>query len=354
MNTTSSTSCALMFLSLTALAGLGGCTQGATFKDNIDLSFDFIYRSTSMSTPYVQGASVDITMRHRRDLEGWTAQADPDVFRVKDIEFDPESPKRLDISCKAVGAGVTDLEILDEKGRVREVVPIEVGEPDEFRLYPAGPLFVQLGKRYYDDEVPRVLVDGTAAFQVRFYDDGRLLSGNGVLEAIPNSPIEVDVDQTFLFEDRDWLFVTPAEMGAHSIDISAASVDLGEMYFDGATVDAIDRIELYGELEVLSGDEIVILAQALDKEDNFIYGVEYAWEHDGRQEEGLGDLYRYEYEPNNPARLEATFEELTDMTRIHGEGEVGSSLDIGCNYVSTSAGLWFLLVPLAYRRRSEP
>ncbi|MBT3221873.1 MAG: hypothetical protein HN348_22590 [Proteobacteria bacterium] len=105
--------------------------------------------------------------------------------------------------------------------------------------------------------------------------------------------------------------------------------------------------------DIISGNDIVILAQAVDTQGGFIYGVEYAWEHNGREEEGLGDLYRYEYDPESPAALEATFEDLSDMRKIHGEGEVGSSLDIGCNYVSTSAGLWFLLLPLAYRRRQD-
>jgi MYXO-CTERM domain-containing protein len=105
---------------------------------------------------------------------------------------------------------------------------------------------------------------------------------------------------------------------------------------------------------------LVALAQAYDSAGRAIYGVDYSWAVDGQTEIGLGDLYRYTFDPKLPKALAATFDGHDAVAMIHsGGGFVDSSNNLGCSAVPGGAArpVALLLVAaalaLCLRRRRQ-
>jgi MYXO-CTERM domain-containing protein len=362
---------------LPLLAGLlllgGGCHHDNTwFEDDVDFDFDFIADAIVLSvgatpdddlkTPYVEGAQMTLWALNRKQNDrfaDWTLEsADPDIFTVDGLTFlGDDAGGSLQVEGYAASEGQTDLELLDEDGDVRDTTPIEVMRPDRVELHAAGPMYVQHPAVPTLADDPQILAGHTATFQVQYYAGGTLLSGNGVLGVQPDGQTEASIEQSWFFEDREWVHLTPATEGTHQIGISVNGLPVETVPIEAVPESAVDRIEVYGRSDsgAEDGEWLVLLAQAYDATDVPIYGVEYTWDIDGVDEEGMGDLYRYEYLASAHNTVGANFGELRAETTIHaGDGFVDSSNNVGCNStggVPAGFGVLAGLGGLGLRRR---
>jgi len=188
----------------------------------------------------------------------------------------------------------------------------------------------------------RVLRDGTASFLVEYFRDGRRLSGNDVLEAQPRDDgIGVNVRETYLFEDREWLQVTPRTAGDHVIDLYVAGRPVGVVTVRSVEPEDVAFIELRPERDkaAAEGEILAVWALGYDDAGEPIYGIEFDWDLLGNfvDESGQGDLFKYVYERNEYATLEASYRGHEQQVEIHADnGWVSSTNALGCTVGRTS------------------
>lgn len=339
--------------SVLLISSTGCAPERIMFGDNIDLDFDWnpvANNQEMMHQPYVAGSTFRIGVYSRfadEDMTGWTVEVrDPEILWIGDVEVEervePGEPESLHIDAAALAAGETVLEVFDRYGKLVSATPVEVAVPDRAVLLPNGPLCVHDPSLIVDANDFQVLQDGLSTYLVEFYRGDERLYGNGTLDADSAADIEVDIRQSYLFEDRDWLQVTARSTGIREVTVYSGDVAVETVVFDALTADEVGHLVLHGEPE-LGAEELdsrTVLAQSYDFVGRPIYGVEYTWTLDGHDEAGYGDLYRYEYDPDDANTLAAYFGDLSDEIPIHGHGYVDSSNNIGCRIDNsgTSAG----------------
>jgi hypothetical protein len=347
---------------LFAAVGLSACGGGLKFTDDVDLTLDFFPfapfgTEDQLHTPYVQGATVTVYVRRwrgDRPLTGaWVQSADEGVFQVLDWGFIDDG-ETLRVEGRATGPGETDLLVYESDGELWDVATVEVGFPTRSELHASGPMFVDLDGT---TESPKVLLDGTATFQVRYFDGDERLWGNETLSIVADPALDAETDRTFLFENREWVRVTPEAVGTHEIDLYVDGVLLETASFEVVDASTVDDVRIFGRDESGAHDEdwLVLLAQSLDEDGERIYGVEYSWEINGVLQFGEGDLYRYQFDRDRESTVVAEYDgHVAEVTANVGEGYVDSSNNIGCNGVGSlpgGIGALLLALPAVLRRR---
>ncbi len=354
-----------LLLALLLIPTLGGCYNEVWFSDDVDLELDFedvfdldFDKADAMHTPYVQGAEVRVRVhddRERPDLFGHTlVSLNEDVFQLDEV-FYTEEYDYLSVAGYAVGAGTTDLVLYDEEGEEVDRTEVEVGFPDEIELHAAGPRWVDHPDLPSLAEEPTVLVGGLSTYLVRYYEDGRRLYGNGTLQPQGGAEVDAEADQTWFFENREWLRLTASTLGFHDVGLYVDGQIVDRVTVHAVGEEAIDSIEIFGESTAGAeeGDWLVLLGQAWTSAGVPVYGVEYSWDLDGVTQWGEGDLYRYAYDPTYERDISAAFDEHEAWGTIYGsEGYVDSSNHIGCATTGSAAvGLLGLLPLLGLTRR---
>jgi len=331
-----------------AALGLAGCAEDQVhFHDDIDLVFDFEPFNPAkpppdeLHSPYVAGAVFRMyAFRDHDRMDLWSAWAESDNPTVLDIGGRENTESMHSFDCYADAPGVAEITVYRREGSrtVWGRAQVEVLFPDEARLTFAGPLFIDAPTAEFVVDGPvSVLRDGTASFLVEYFRDGRKLSGNDVLTAQSRDPdaLEVGVVQTYLFEDREWIQVTPRQAGDHVIDLFVAGRPVGVVTVRTVEPEDVAFIELRAERDKAAkeGDILAVWALGYDDAGNPIYGIEFDWDLVGnwRPESGQGDLFKYVYERREDATLEATYRGHEQRVHIHADdGWVSSTNDLGC------------------------
>lgn len=337
-----------LVVALVVALSASACTT-VRLTDDVDLTFDFsplIGPSNLLHQPYVQGSEMNVYVDHSdndKDLTGWSLRSnDPTIFSIDDVTFTRFSDNYFRVHCHANKAGIAVLEVLDSDRHVKHKTTVEVAKPDRIDFLAHGPLLVDRKELDPLTPSPQVLDGGTATFLVRYYQGNRQLNGNRALRVESTSDVAVSTPQSFLFEDRDWLQVTPHSMGDFSLPVKVGDDPVATFVVHSVPETAVAEIRILGEDESRAkrGEWLVALAQAYDAAQKPIFGVEYDWELDGNTEPGEGDLYRYEYDPKLKRNIEARFGAHDAVAVIHGEdGFVDSSNNIGCNTTSLPMSL---------------
>lgn len=373
-------SCTRLFLLfVVASTGLMGCKSDFVhFTDSIDLEFNFSplpplpfdNPDDYLHIPYAQGAEFRVTAHRDHDgMSLWDAvpvSLDPEVVRILDGSVQ-NTAEWVSFRCRAVGPGNTRFVIYRNGFKEREWGDTEVvvGKADSARLFFSGP--VLLNWQFSDAEVleeVNVLENGTATFLVWLYGQDERLYGNGTVNVqVAEGNVDVDREQTYFFEDRDWIRVTPLDDGFSRVSVLADGTNVAELVVDGVTADEIDTVLVEAESEkyASTGDILGVLAVGYTSEGDPIYGIEYDWYADGWKEPGSGDIYKYVYHGNGYMEVEASYGDLSDTAYIHAlDGWVSSSNRLGCATGSMgvpAAPLILLLllagVPLLARTRSS-
>jgi len=244
--------------------------------------------------------------------------------------------------------------VYDSFGELWDTSTVEVGFPTHTELHASGPMFVDLEG---STTAPRVLVDGTATFQVRYFDGDERLWGNGTLSIDASPALAAQTDLTFLFENREWVRVSPDAPGVHDLDLYVDGVLARTVSIEAVDASAVDDVRIFGRDEsgAHQDDWLVLLAQSYDEDNERIYGVEYFWEIDGVLQFGEGDLYRYQFDRHRESTVLAEFDgHVAEVTANVGEGYVDSSNNIGCNGLGGlpgGFGALLLVLPAVVRRR---
>lgn len=347
-------------------SALAGC-QSYYFADSVDFELDFTPLtgpSDQLHSPYVTGAHFSVFARSTdedADRSAWTIESsDPAVLRV-------ERTASGEATVVAVGPGTATVLLHDgeDGGAVVHTEQIEVRAPATAELLWHGDLLIGRTEQAARVDDARIVEDGTATFLVRWLDEtGRRLSGNGALRVEAQTEIDANVVRSFLFEDRDWLQLTPRTLGTHGVAIFAGDSPVGSFHVEAVGPDAVAEIVLEGQSEAghARGACLVMLAVAKDAAGDRIFGAEYAWDVDGEGLRGYGDVLHYDFDPALPVTVGATFGDARSEATVHASGGyyVSSSNAVGCSVsgAGTRAGL-ASLVPLALagvwlaRRRRE-
>lgn len=310
-----------------------GCDDGKYMKDDIDFELDFtpwslLTSPNELHMPYVAGSTFMIYVRDEDDedeADTWQLRtADTDVIRL-----DGGATGRAKVT--ALRPGFARVEAVNRRGRVVYSAELEVRAPTRAEVYSHGSLLV----RRDDDEarVDDVIVaeDGTATFLVRYFDGDTTLYGNGALEVDAPELVSASLQGTFLSEDRDWLQFTVGEAGDYEIELRVQGALVKTLGVHVVPASAVASVEFVNEAGGRTNEHwYVVYAEALSAEGDAIYGVEYSWTLDAVRQQGLGDLYRYQYERRNDRMLTASFEGLMTMGTIEAStGYVDTTNDIG-------------------------
>lgn len=345
-----------------ALLTVAGCGPKIRLSDSVDSRFDLIVThpyDDRLSSPYVAGAQFAIfayDISENVDLDGWTiVSLDPDVLDVTSVEIiqddieDDDHHEEDDViraEVIATGPGTATLEVHDDRGNFVRATEVEVKQPDRLELFASGPMFIERDDLAGPiDSMPLILANGTATFLVRWFAGDERLSGAGAL-GLASDHTQINSlweRQSYLDEDRDWATISfefPEEGNElATIDFLANGETVDSVTFMIVQPGDIDRVELLDEAtgNADEGELLTVLAQALDVDDQPIWGVEFDWDIDGDREPGEGDLFRYWFDPTASSILAAEYDGHRGETLIQGnEGFVASSNDIGC-FCSTDA-----------------
>ena len=351
--------------SLLVLAA-SGCNQ-VSLVDDIDLALDFHTFTgpfDSLHSPYVQGSAMSIFVQRsdsRENMVGWTIESeDPSVFTISDVSNNNKG------NFSAVGharsAGFATIVIRDHAGAPQHTRKIEVALPDRVELFAHGLLIIGRDPSEATISEARVQQGGTATYLARYFRGSDLLSGNGALTVEPPAGVTAQVQKTFLFEDRDWLQLSPGQTGNFSVGLVVGGVHIQDLPLTAVPSSDVASLRLLGmdESHAHRGDHLVVLAQASDAQTRTVYGVEYAWQLDNQAQLGLGDLYRYDYVGGAPRMLTANFGNMTSTVAIHGTGFVDSTNNVGCSYGGGTrpsplslplVALFTVAIPLGIARR---
>lgn len=329
------------------LALTTGCgSDPVYFSDSVDLNFDFIavlLGGDILTGPYVTGSSFTVyvdTTRQHLSMDGWTVSADGDaVLSIESVAYmpamDSDSTDMIAVQVSVAGEGTADLVVTDERGRVVATAPLEVLTPDRAELHAAAPLFVPDANVASRTDEPRVLTGGEATFEVEWFAGEQRLSGNGGFDAIPgDGGLTAEVEQTFLFEDRDWVHLWPTTEGAHDLLLRKNGVDVQDVTVTGVNSADIAQVEVWGGDEggAETGSWLALMAQGFDADGQLIYGVSYEWTANDVVQSGLGDLFRYEYDPAQTVTMRASYGDAAGEAVIHSsDGYVDSSNNVGCD-----------------------
>lgn len=349
-------------VALLAVLGFAGCPDDQVhFHDDLDLVFDFKPFNPAkpppdeLHSPYVVGSVFRMYAFRDHDKmslkNAWAESANPSVMEIAGRE---NSDSTHSFDCYADAPGETEITVYRSPSSrtVWGRAQVEVAYPDRVQLTFAGPLFINAPTDEFVVRGPvSVLRDGTASFLVEYFLGGRRLAGNDVLEAqARDAGVQVNVRQTYLFEDREWLQVTPREPGDHLVDLFVAGRPVGTLTVRAVEPEDVAFIELRAERDKAAreGDILAVWALGYDDAGNPIFGIEFDWDLVGnfRTEEGQGDLFKYEYKRREESTLEASYRGQSQQVTIHADdGWVSSTNALGCTAGTNGASggaLWLL------------
>jgi MYXO-CTERM domain-containing protein len=355
----------LAVIALCSLSFLAGC-HSYSLGDDIQVEFRVFplvpipIPIESLHLPYVAGAKVDISVLGASESEMSELTLVSDDESV--ITVDSMDPTSATGHCTAHAAGTANIHVLKGGSDVFST-EISVAAPTRATLSPAGPLFVGDPIPFDAGGTSQVLVGGTATYQVQYFDGDTRLFGNGVLTATADASVNTNPETTFLFQENEWLEVSPTALGPQPVQLFANGVPLAT--FDLLVVDqsAVSRVAV--ESEDTSGhdagDWLVVLAQSFDAHGAPIFGVSYDWNLAGEDQTGEGDLFKFPLDGSQSSTITATFAGQAASTTIEakpGTGFVTSSNAIGCAASSRApsggglvGGLAALALGAALRRR---
>lgn len=318
---------------LAALSLLTGCHSYAV-ADDIDIEFNFaplVGPSDQLHLPYVQGTQVSLW------ILGAGNSADAAHFKLKsgnESVFHIDSQQGGSAQCSAVGAGTAAIQVLRD-GEVVDTTEVIVKAPTRATLTPNGPLIVGAPFAQAVGSTTHVFAGGTSTYLVEYFAGDEQLFGNGVLVPSASAGLVAKAETTFLFENREWLQLTPAATGTQTVALSAGGVALGTLTVDTVDETAVTRVALVAQDSsgVHDGRPLAVLAQSFDAKFEPIFGIDYTWEHAGVLETGEGDLFRFDFDSSRSDTLSAHFGAMSAVTIIQarpGSGVVDSSNRLGC------------------------
>ncbi len=322
------------------------------FNPGIELSED------SVADSYAFGSDLHYTVNEsahwgrRADLRGFTlVSSDPAVISISSAM---SSVDTVDAEAQAVGAGTASLLVLDDTGATVHEVQVEVAVPDAVTL--TSKLAIDVGSGFVPGTPQKILVGSYSAFEAEFSASGRGLAAHEVLGAAGGDTLAVQVEDSTLWEDREWMSVWPTLSGTQSVSVLAAGSPISDVAFDAVAVEQIVGLQVVGNVTGAGMDGTVVVgAVGVDASGAMVLGVSPTWVlPDGT--EWVGDELSFEPDASiAPVTLTVRFGTVETEVSIAGRptGTLSSST-IGCASVGGSPAVWLGvagLFAIAGRRR---
>jgi hypothetical protein len=309
-----------------------------------------------LATPYVVGASFQILLSTPKDPGGWTLEAtDPDVLAVGEGEInrDEDGDGTVTFPVTAVGVGSVELLVRDRDGEEALRADARVAAPTRVELRSASDL--ELDPTAAALAVPKVLVGGTAAFRVDFFEGDTPLAGAGGLVATAGSGLVLEDKRTFP-TDSDWLVVTPSEAGTLTLALATGGADAGSVSLEAVDSSSIAGITLDRDDEALAedGEGLQVLATLEDDDGATIYGAVFTWTAGGEPLDAPGDVFTYTFDASEATVVEVASGDLSETVTVHGRGGgVSDTSNVACAVANVGpVGVAVLLAAMgAVRRR---
>lgn len=308
------------------------------FNPGIELSDD------SVAGVYAAGSNLHFGVYEaahwgkQANLRGFTlVSGDPAVIALSSVV---SSVDTIDAEAAAVGGGTTTLAVLDDAGNVVHEVAVEVAVPDAVAL--TSKLSIDVGSGFVASEPQKVLVGSYSAFEAQFSSGGRGLAAHEVLGAVGGDAMAVEVEDSTLWEDREWLSIWPTLAGGQSVAVLAAGSELAEVQFEAVDITEIVGVQVLGNLTGAGADDTVVVgAVGIDAAGAMVLGVSPTWLlPDGTA--WVGDELAYEPDTSiAPVTLTVRFGAVETEVTIAGRptGTLSSST-IGCASVGGSPAIW--------------
>jgi hypothetical protein len=309
-----------------------------------------------LATPYVVGASFSIVLSTPKDPAGWTLEAtDPDVLAVGEgeIDRDEDGDGTLTFPVTAVCVGSVELVVHDREGAEALRADARVAAPTRAELRSASDL--ELDPTAPALSLPKVLVGGTAAFRVDFFDGDTPLAGAGGLVATAGSGLVLEDKSTFP-TDSDWLVITPSEPGTLTLDLATGGADAGSVSLEAVDTSVVAGITVDRDEEAGAedGDSLQVLAILEDSAGAEIYGASFTWTAGGEALDAPGDVFTYTFDASEATVVEVATGDLSETVTVHGRGgDVSDTSNVACAVANVGpVGVAVLLAAMgAVRRR---
>lgn len=355
-------------LSLVAVALLGGCTSEFVFTDSVNSSSLGVAPRAEfgdeLSTPYVLGARFTTYIEDRdRDTNftGWTVRVtDPRVLALREEEPRWVDEHTLALDLEAVGAGTTELLLLDPGGVVQGSASAEVRAPTRAQLFASAIAALEDEDFRGETPHPQLLARGTASFVVQYLADDLRLQGSTQLEVSTTPAIDAVVQHSRAADNRDILQVTAGEPGLEALELWVGGVQLQRVEVDVVgpeKVAAIDLIHRRGESSAEAEGDWLVVAQAYDDLRVPVYGVGFGWDLEGRTFEQAGDVLVYAHDSDRDslkrvsawaAGIEASMLVYADDAEVFTSNDDAFNCSVGAG---RGAPWWMLLLLLGVGRR---
>ncbi len=355
-------------LSLVAVALLGGCTSEFVFTDSVNSSSLGVAPRAEfgdeLSTPYVLGARFTTYIEDRdRDTNftGWTVRVtDPRVLGLREEEPRWVDEHTLALDLEAVGAGTTDLLLLDPSGVVQGSASAEVRVPTRAQLFASAIAALEDEDFRGETPHPQLLAGGTASFVVQYLADDMRLQGSTQLEVSTTPAIDAVVQHSRAADNRDILQVTAGEPGLEALELWVGGVQLQRVEVDVVgpeKVAAIDLIHRRGESSAEAEGDWLVVAQAYDDLRVPVYGVGFGWDLEGRTFDQAGDVLVYAHDPDRDslkrvsawaAGIEASMLVFADDAEVFTSNDDAFNCSVGAG---RGAPWWMLALLLGVGRR---
>ncbi len=334
----------LTLLSLVACSPADRFFVTDNFTDSIELSED------SVADVYALGSELTFNVGERihlgrsadmQDLE--LISSDASVIELADVIVTEDD---VSANAVAIGAGTSVLKILREGETVHEVV-LEVAAADEVAL--TSKLSLDAGSGFIASSPQKVLVGSFSAFEAEFSSMGRPLAAHAVLGAVSGEAVTVEVEDTTLWEDREWLSIWPTLAGEQAISVLADGETVEDVSFHALDVEDIVGIEIIGNTTGEGvEDSAIIGAVGIDAEGEMVLGVTPTWVMPNG-DEWVGDELEYEVDTDYaPVTLTVKFGAAQTEVTIPGWPKAASSSStIGCSSVEGGGIAWLALAGIA-------
>lgn len=338
------------------IIGLIACGGPVAFQDDIDdawLDLDLYQReSTDLNTPYVQSASFGVGIvprRSTRSIQGWTfTSSDDSVLTLDDFVLRDGG---IFAQATALADGDVELQAFDESGELRASEIVEVRAPTLIEVEHVAPLLLE-DHTLFQDESPRVLVDGTATMLVRYFDGDRLLHGQATdLELDIHLALRLDTLQRDFEEDVDFLQISPEAPGDFEFGVRLGDVETRVGVEAVALGDLVALgVERTDENDDGGNEVVVVLGQ--DAEQRPILGVEPTWTLNGEEQPEAGDALFYQQDPDATSTAVASFEGHSVSFEFRStDAQVGSTNSPGCSATGLGASALLAMAGLLVARR---
>ncbi|MSQ04137.1 MAG: hypothetical protein EXR71_19980 [Myxococcales bacterium] len=336
-----------------ALSLLAGCTPASDrFYVTDNFSNEFLSSSDNVADSYAVGSVLTfevgqtLILGRHVDMQGWAlVSSDPSVVEVTVAHGDETS---ISAEGAAVGSGSAALMVVDETGATIHEVAVEVAVPDGVSL--VSKLGTDVGSGFEPTTPQKICVGSYSAFEARFEAGGRSLGSSHVLGAEGSETVTVRVEDSHLWESREWLSVWPTLEGDELISVQANGSDLEDVVFTAVAVESIVGLQVLGNTSAVGAsndDTVIIGAVGLDAEGSQVLGVTPTWiMPDGT--EMVGDELSFTADLSSPPiDITVRFGSVSALVAVSGDPTSASaSADIDCSSAPGFPGLGLALAGL--------